>query len=74
MLPNKWKVKTSLVITLAIYSFVPRAVYLYAEAARRESRSTLPAVRAGEYESLADKVSVGQLIRTAAVTLCLVLI
>ncbi|KAE8580686.1 hypothetical protein XENTR_v10024502 [Xenopus tropicalis] len=31
-------------------------VYLYGEAARSESRRTLPAVRAGEYEALATKL------------------
>ncbi|XP_056390024.1 formimidoyltransferase-cyclodeaminase isoform X2 [Hyla sarda] len=31
-------------------------VYLYAEAARTESRRTLPAVRAGEYEALSTKL------------------
>lgn len=36
-----------------------------------ESRRTLPAVRAGEYEALPDKVSIGQLLGLAAVTHCL---
>ncbi|KAJ8367623.1 hypothetical protein AAFF_G00314100 [Aldrovandia affinis] len=31
-------------------------VYLYAEAARQESRRSLPAVRLGEYEALAEKL------------------
>ncbi|KAI7790913.1 formimidoyltransferase-cyclodeaminase [Triplophysa rosa] len=31
-------------------------VYLYAEAARKESRRSLPSVRAGEYEALPDKL------------------
>lgn len=33
------------------------AVYLYGEAAREESRKALPAIRAGEYEALPEKVS-----------------
>lgn len=32
-------------------------MYLYGEAAREESRRTLPAIRAGEYEALPEKVS-----------------
>lgn len=32
-------------------------MYLYGEAAREESRRTLPAIRAGEYEALPQKVS-----------------
>uniref|UniRef100_A0AAY4CHA3 Formimidoyltransferase-cyclodeaminase n=1 Tax=Denticeps clupeoides TaxID=299321 RepID=A0AAY4CHA3_9TELE len=32
------------------------AVYLYGEAARKESRRSLPAVRAGEYEALPEKL------------------
>ncbi|TFJ96798.1 3-hydroxy-2-methylbutyryl-CoA dehydrogenase [Platysternon megacephalum] len=31
-------------------------VYLYGEAARKESRKSLPAIRAGEYEALPEKV------------------
>lgn len=57
------KRKVGLVSILANYPPVPSTVYLYAEAARKESRSTLPAVRAGEYEALPDKVSIGQPIR-----------
>lgn len=34
----------------------PLAVYLYGEAARVASRRTLPAIRAGEYEALPEKV------------------
>lgn len=34
----------------------PLAVYLYGEAARVSSRRTLPAIRAGEYEALPEKV------------------
>lgn len=48
---------------LANCPLVPSTVYLYAEAAQKESRSTLPAVRAGEYEALPDKVNIGQPIR-----------
>lgn len=57
------KRKVGLVSILANDPPVPSTVYLYAEAARKESRSTLPAVRAGEYEALPDKVSIGQPIR-----------
>lgn len=32
-------------------------MYLYGEAAREESRKALPAIRAGEYEALPEKVS-----------------
>lgn len=34
----------------------PFAVYLYGEAARMTSRQSLPAIRAGEYEALPEKV------------------
>lgn len=57
------KRKVALVSILANYPPVPSTVYLYAEAARKESRSTLPAVRAGEFEALPDKVRIGQPIR-----------
>lgn len=33
-----------------------RSVYLYGEAARSESRRSLPSIRAGEYEALLEKV------------------
>uniref|UniRef100_A0A8D2ZCK1 glutamate formimidoyltransferase n=1 Tax=Scophthalmus maximus TaxID=52904 RepID=A0A8D2ZCK1_SCOMX len=33
------------------------SVFLYGEAARRETRRSLPAVRAGEYEALAEKLT-----------------
>lgn len=32
-------------------------VYLYGEAAREESRKSLPTIRAGEYEALPEKVT-----------------
>ncbi len=33
-------------------------VYLYGEAAEDEKRKTVPQIRAGEYESLPEKVSI----------------
>lgn len=41
------------------------AVYLYGEAAQKESRRALPAIRAGEYEMLPEKVSLAAPIRVA---------
>lgn len=61
---NPGLVKEASVSIMANCFRVPPTVYLYAEAAQKESRRTLPAVRAGEYEALPDKVSIGQPIRT----------
>ncbi|XP_062302696.1 formimidoyltransferase-cyclodeaminase [Osmerus eperlanus] len=35
-------------------------VYLYGEAARKENRTSLPSVRAGEYEALAEKLKMAE--------------
>ncbi len=41
-----------------IISMCLLVVYLYGEAAEDEKRKTVPQIRAGEYESLPEKVSI----------------
>lgn len=38
------------------------AVYLYGEASTKDYRKTVPQIRAGEYEGLAERVSIEKLL------------